>query len=403
MMMKRIALLLIIVTVQGWLLSANQKAQLIHNTLGEIDACKSRLQLKLTKVWGGAEEEDEQKFFETPTDIVIDSKNRVYICDQHNHCIKIFDRTGKYLRTIGRKGRGPGDVYSPKFISISPEDELVVYELGGRRFQWFSPNGQTKKIVKHLGWLWWTEVNKNNEIALYNHKFTLNALTLVTYLNREGKDLRNIGTYHDKSRDFVSSEKLKIAMDESDNVYIGNDRTPVIRKYSPDGKLLMAITFETPIEVPVKITINPGGTEIVRHEADIEMGAANTRESENNVKIQLDKKKGIQRYGICEGIAVDAKNRLFVVTRRRTLSQKEIMATAVSGNMFDKIRRNRVNFDIVENIDANRLLVFGTDGKVVAEAQLSTFCDNIYIHGTYLFVIDGTLNQRILEYEMIFK
>ncbi|MCP5106174.1 MAG: hypothetical protein GY950_22500 [bacterium] len=57
----------------------------------------------------------------------------------------------------------------------------------------------------------------------------------------------------------------------------------------------------------------------------------------------------------------------------------------------------------MENIDVNRLLVFNPDGRVIAEAQLTNFCDAIYIHNDRIFIGDGLFNQRILEYRMTFK
>ena len=87
---------------------------------------------------------------------------------------------------------------------------------------------------------------------------------------------------------------------------------------------------------------------------------------------------------------------------RRLLTEKENSATAVSGSPGN-LNRKKVNFDIVENIDVNRLLVFSPTGQVIAEAPLNTFCDTIYIKGDHLFIVDGRLNQRILEYQMKFE
>jgi len=62
-----------------------------------------------------------------------------------------------------------------------------------------------------------------------------------------------------------------------------------------------------------------------------------------------------------------------------------------------------VDFDVVENIDVYRLLVFNPEGKVIAETPLTVICNGIYVHGNRIFIIDGSLNQRILEYEMSFE
>jgi len=57
----------------------------------------------------------------------------------------------------------------------------------------------------------------------------------------------------------------------------------------------------------------------------------------------------------------------------------------------------------VEKNDFNHILVFDSNGKIIAESPMTTLCDDIYISNNRIFVIDGLCNQRILEYEMIFQ
>ncbi len=98
-------------------------------------------------------------------------------------------------------------------------------------------------------------------------------------------------------------------------------------------------------------------------------------------------------------MVTDSQNRLYAMTLKRYPSEKEMMATAISGG-FHKINRSRVDYNIVESIDIYRILVFSPEGRVIAEAPLKGYCDAIYINGNRLFIVDGYLNQRVLEYEM---
>jgi hypothetical protein len=373
------------------------QAVLVHNTLQEIEASKGKLKLKLIRIWGGDEEEDENKFFMTPSSIVIDDNKLVYISDTHGQCIKVFDLSGKYLRTIGRKGRGPGDVYGPNCINISIKGDLVVNEWGGRRIQWFNTKGESKGIINSKYFNRWFALTSKDEVAVYGTYDTFLSKKLLTIYNRKGKVLREIGRYHDKSKSFLGSEKLCFTMDDSDNIYAANACTPVIRKYSPDGKLLKAITFETPFEILVKISLNSMGDEIERIEESESQERFKIKKNRKGIEIQEVKKK--HKVGIINGISVDSQKRLYIIIPKRHLTKKEMMATAISGNV-DVLNRERVDFDIVENIDVNRLLVFNQAGKVIAETPMTTFCDGIYIKDKSVFIIDGLLNQRILEYEM---
>jgi hypothetical protein len=385
--------------------SADHRAVLVHNTRQEIEACKGKLKLELVRIWGGEKEEDEHKFFRTPSSAAVNKKNGlVYICDQHAHCIKVFKNSREYVRTIGTRGRGPGDVYCPVSIALSPEGDLVVCELGGKRFQRFSPGGKSKQIIKFkepaLAWV--VGVTSKDELVVSNHDETLRSRKLVSILDDKGNAVREIGTYHDKSKSYIESESILFAMDDSNNIYAGNTSTPVIRKYSIGGRLLRAITFELPFETaPVEITLNSTGDEMKIVREDEKPDKVQVKKKGDSITIQGVKKKGKPRVG-AGAIGTDRQKRIYIVTRRRLLTEKERQATRV-GWSFEFMKRDRVDFDIVENIDVNMLLVFNPEGKIIAEAQLTTFCNGIHISGNRIFIVDGNLNQRILEYEMHFE
>jgi hypothetical protein len=61
--------------------------------------------------------------------------------------IRAFDKYGGYLRSIGRKGQGPGEFQFPVQILVSPQQELVVCDLMQRRVLFFSLDGTFKRSV----------------------------------------------------------------------------------------------------------------------------------------------------------------------------------------------------------------------------------------------------------------
>jgi hypothetical protein len=393
----------IIFLFQCYFAKTADRAVLVHNTIQEIEKCKGKLQLKLIRVWGGDEEEDENKFFETPISIAIDSNRQVYICDCHSHCIKVFNNPGDYVRTIGQKGQGPGDLYGPEYITFSTVGDLVVNDGGNRRIQWFSPYGKSKHILKQNEYLDWIGVLPENEIAVYDHLKTFKHRTLISIINNKGKVLREIGKYHDTAKNLFSSERLHFAIDEEGNIYAANQGTPVIRKYSNDGKLIRVITFDTPFDIPVEITLNSSEDEIERKENSGTEDNVKITRSNLGISIQNNKKENQWKFWTCMGIGIDSKNRIYIVKRRRILTEKEEYAKAVYGSLLSGINRSRVNYDIVEKNDFNHTLVFDSNGKIIAEAQLTTLCDDIYIHDNRIFVIDGVCNQRVMEYEISFS
>lgn len=405
MKLQNAFMITVLVILCSFINSAAEKAVLVRNTLEEINACKGKLSLELIRVWGGDKEEDERKFFTYPISIAVDKKNdRVYICDQIAHCVKVFNSSGEYVRTIGQHGKGPGDIYCPHSVSVAPGGDIVVYELGGSRIQRLSPTGKSKKIikVKNMPFAWIEGVTSKNELIFYNTDETFQARKLLSILDYKGNVIRKIGTYHDKSPDKLSAEILYFTIDAEDNIYAINTRAPVIRKYSTEGRLLMVTTYELPFEtMPVEISLNDKGDEIkiVREEEKAER--VRPIKKGNTISLQRKKKKGKPKVG-AGAIDIDTRQRIYIATKSRLLTEKERRATRTGWSPVSISRKN-VDFDIVEKIDAVMLLVFDREGKIIAQAQLTTFCEGILISDDRIFILDGGLNQRVLEYRMHFE
>mgnify|MGYP001313631363 CR=1 FL=1 len=72
---------------------------------------------------------------------VIDDNGAIYVLDQKDSNIKAFDASGRYLRTIGRKGQGPGELFMPMTLSLNrTAGELAVLQLS-RRMSYFKTGG----------------------------------------------------------------------------------------------------------------------------------------------------------------------------------------------------------------------------------------------------------------------
>jgi len=85
-------------------------------------------------------------FFAGATDIAINGKGAVYVCDSRGNNIKKFDSRGKYLKTIGKQGQGPGDFNYPIEMEIAG-NRLYVRELMNSRISILDPEGLYLKSV----------------------------------------------------------------------------------------------------------------------------------------------------------------------------------------------------------------------------------------------------------------
>lgn len=89
--------------------------------------------------------------FDCPGGIALSSDERVYVADQTNHRVQVFDPTGKFLLKWGEYGNAPnqfggGDaVYSrtggPQFVTLDNEGNVWTTESMGCRVQVFTHDG----------------------------------------------------------------------------------------------------------------------------------------------------------------------------------------------------------------------------------------------------------------------
>lgn len=89
-------------------------------------------------------------FFQIPISIALHRNQDVFVCDSYGNDIKKFDSTGKFIKLIGKKGQGPGDLYLPTIITVS-DDRLIVWEELNRRISIFTLDGGFIRSVKFSG------------------------------------------------------------------------------------------------------------------------------------------------------------------------------------------------------------------------------------------------------------
>jgi len=87
-------------------------------------------------------EGDEEFTFQDIMHLAVDEEENIYASDTKAALIKVFDKSGNYLRTIGKKGQGPGEFLYPFEILVFPQGELMVNDLYQLRDHFFSLDGE---------------------------------------------------------------------------------------------------------------------------------------------------------------------------------------------------------------------------------------------------------------------
>ena len=79
--------------------------------------------------------------------VIIDDEGRIYVLDSKSADIKVFDALGRFLRTIGRQGQGPGEINLPMQISINRTKKEICVLQSSRRVSFFGLDGN---FLRHV-------------------------------------------------------------------------------------------------------------------------------------------------------------------------------------------------------------------------------------------------------------
>jgi len=95
----------------------------------------------------GEKEGREEYMFSRMESLDVDEEGNIYVLDSKESHVKVFDRDGKYIRTFGRKGQGPGEMQRALNIAITPQKEIMVNDWRSRRLLYFTLDGKFLREV----------------------------------------------------------------------------------------------------------------------------------------------------------------------------------------------------------------------------------------------------------------
>ena len=112
----------------------------VHNPATPLHPSRSVL-FEEEFIYEGTDQAGEIRLFK-PGGFAVDAEGKVYIADESDMAIKVFDQAGKFLRAIGRRGEGPGEFTNMRYIFPLRDGCLLVTDDLARRTLFFGPEGQ---------------------------------------------------------------------------------------------------------------------------------------------------------------------------------------------------------------------------------------------------------------------
>ncbi len=185
--------------------------------------------------------------------VVVDEGENIYILDSEEDVIKVFDKEGKYLRTIGAPGQGPGELSSPTMLSLFG-DTILVHEAS-RRLSFFKTNGEfIRSLSTKEHWVLQARCDSQGNIIVVTGRLdpenpAYEYLKFDPDFNFLFKLTESPAPSPAKGfNPFMAVSYFVVG--PGDQIIYGYPVDYTIQVYSPEGKLIRKITREyVPVEV----------------------------------------------------------------------------------------------------------------------------------------------------------
>lgn len=117
---------------------------------------EDRVYVTMSKAgWVGCYAKDGKQLFKfgskeliEPDFAAVSPDRKLYITDQKGNRIQVFDLEGKFLFTIGKFGRGPGEFDQPEDLAFDSDGNLIVADGDNHRLQVLTRDGKPLRIIE---------------------------------------------------------------------------------------------------------------------------------------------------------------------------------------------------------------------------------------------------------------
>ena len=199
------------------------------------DRCELRATRRLTL----ATDEHDVVLTDAPASVARDSRGTYYVAQRTNPPFA-FDSRGRFLRHVGRKGKGPGEVEEALAVLVGPGDSLHVIEFFSGRRSVFSPSGTFVRLMQLQG-------NVGIAVMLPNGNMAINRGFYEAF--RDGAPLQIVGPDGKASPPFGGNQPIPLQGDQQrltrqlglargGNIWAAHYKEYRFSLWSPDGRLV---------------------------------------------------------------------------------------------------------------------------------------------------------------------
>ena len=218
----------------------------------QIIAAIPEAQLRLTPFYISSQQQDASLKLAAPAAIAVGRSGNIYVFDDGNSRIVKLDARGRFIAGFGQADSGPGAVRPGGLndsVAVDEDENVYVSDPGTPKILIFSSNGTFQRSFRLPFPATSIAVNRKHEIFLTPD--TTRPTELVYVFSETGKFLRRFGErLINSSGNLARQINIAVATcDANDNLFVAFRSWPLIRKYSPEGRLLSENKFTIPAEL----------------------------------------------------------------------------------------------------------------------------------------------------------
>lgn len=147
----------------------------------------------------GLEEQPAEHQFGQPIAVRTDVEGNIYVADRASKYIKVFDQDSNYLRSLGGRGRGPGEFQDMEFMEWTPDGDLVLMDRGNMLYTVITTKGEFVESFPY---------NFSNQFYPTQINYVNNSEMVALFLsgsNRSDIPMFERDLFHKYSSDFQNS------------------------------------------------------------------------------------------------------------------------------------------------------------------------------------------------------
>lgn len=237
---------------------------------------------------GGAS--DDEFFFARVTDIAIAKDGRIFVAEQGQHMVMVFETDGEFVTSFGKYGEGPGDFNMPAAIAF--DDKGMLYVADQSRVSIFDQRNEFVRSFRYglpqmIGGM--AVAPDGSVFVVY---FDTSLHLVIHKYNPKGKQVASFGDSYAKGKsEHIQIEQMyaggDIGIDASGSIWFAQ-RTPyTIQKFSGDGEPQMVVWRENGFVKPPVAFVDGDRAEFHYGTASYSFGLMNDGTLINSIMVSM--------------------------------------------------------------------------------------------------------------------